>query len=60
MELINVFLVFGGCQGALVTPLPLPPLFQVSTILHEVAFLGLFMIIKSSCGLQLQTTTTNL
>jgi hypothetical protein len=35
MGLINVFLVFGGCQGALVTPLlPLPSLFQVSTILH--------------------------
>jgi hypothetical protein len=43
MELINVFLVFGRCQGALVTPrLPLPPLFQVSTILHVSCILGPF------------------
>jgi hypothetical protein len=43
MELINVFLVFGGCQGALVThPLPLSPLFQVSTILHVSCILGPF------------------
>jgi hypothetical protein len=43
MELINVFLVFGGCQGALITPLlPLPPLYQVSTILHVSCILGPF------------------
>jgi len=43
MELINVFLVFGGCQGALITPLsPLPPFYQVSTILRVSCILGPF------------------